>query len=88
MLLTFVLPLADYFLHFCENGVVTFSPVVNENTADDFQLPLHFLGVMTRPSFFLPFLMLTGLVFVFTVPTEASGALGSVLIGGIEQSRL
>ena len=77
-----------YFLHFWLNGVVTFSPVVNEKTADDFQAFLHVLGVMIRPSFFLPFLMLNGEVLVLTVAVAASGALGSVLIGGIVQSRL
>ena len=51
-----------------------------------FQVPLHFLGVTIRENFFLPFLMIFSCVFVLTVPTEASGALGSVLIGGILKS--
>src|SRR5439155_23021940 len=56
--------------------------------AEDFQVPAHFFGVTTRPTFLPFFLMLFGVVLVLTVPVAASGALGSVLIGGIVQSRL
>src|SRR4051794_12877941 len=66
-----------YFLHFWLIGFLTTSPVRKWKSPSAFQEPLHFLGVTIRKIFFLPFLIVFLFVVVSTVPTEASGALGS-----------
>src|SRR2546422_964326 len=72
-----------YFLHFWLEVAFTCVPVAKKKVAFVVHVFLHLLGATTRLIFLPPFLMVKALVVVFTVPTEASGALGSVLIGGI-----
>ena len=72
--------------HFPEYLVVTVAPVAKKNCASVFHVPEHFFGATISGYFFPLFLTVFFSVLVLTVTTDASGALGSVLIGGIEQS--